>query len=78
MYVEAGMPMHWPEEVQPYYPWSLAWRDNDDSVTTANLLQVADAVSRRNRWLDLERADPHRHRPGCHPTNPFEPRRWGA
>jgi DNA-binding transcriptional LysR family regulator len=52
MYVEAGMPMHWPEELQPYYPWSLAWRDNDDSVTTANLLRVSAALSQRHRWLE--------------------------
>ncbi len=46
------MPMHWPEEVQPYYPWSLAWRDDNDSVTTADLLEVSAARSRRRGWLD--------------------------
>lgn len=78
MYVEAGMPMHWPEEVQPYYPWSLAWRDNDDSVTTANLLQVADAVSRRNRWLDLERADPPPAPPWLPPDEPVRAEALGG
>jgi DNA-binding transcriptional LysR family regulator len=57
MYVEAGMPMHWPEEVQPYYPWSVAWRDDDESVTTANLLAVTAALSRRRRWLDPHRTE---------------------
>jgi len=46
------MPMHGPEEVQPYYPWSLAWRDDNDSVTTADLLEVSAARSRRRGWLD--------------------------
>ena len=57
MYVDAGMPMHWPEEVQPYYPWSLAWRDDDDSATTTDLLAVTAALSRRNHWLEPHRAD---------------------
>jgi DNA-binding transcriptional LysR family regulator len=57
MYVEAGLPMHWPEEVQPYYPWSLAWRDDDASVTTRNLLEVAAELARERGWLDVHRAD---------------------
>jgi DNA-binding transcriptional LysR family regulator len=54
-YVETGLPMYWPEEVQPYYPWSLAWREDDDSATTQHLLAVAADVSHRNGWLDLVR-----------------------
>lgn len=26
-YAEAGLPVHSPAELQPYYPWSIAWRD---------------------------------------------------
>ncbi|GAB3046618.1 LysR family transcriptional regulator [Intrasporangium mesophilum] len=52
-YVEAGLPMYWPEEVQPYYPWSLAWRKDDDSPATHQMLAVAADVARREGWLDL-------------------------
>jgi len=32
-YAETDLPLYWPEEVQPYYPWSLAWRD--EAMTAA-------------------------------------------
>ena len=69
-YVEAGMPMYWPEEIQPYYPWSLAWREDDESTPTQRLLAVAGEVSRRHGWLDLERHEPPLAPPWLPPDEP--------
>jgi hypothetical protein len=30
-----------PAEVQPYDPWSLAWRSEEPAQATADLLQIA-------------------------------------
>jgi DNA-binding transcriptional LysR family regulator len=57
-YIEAGLPMYWPEELQPYYPWSLAWREDDDSASTQDMLAVAAEVARHNGWLDPGRHEP--------------------
>ncbi len=69
-YVEAGLPMYWPEEVQPYYPWSLAWREEDHSTTTHQLLAIAAEVSRLNGWLDLEHHEPPLAPPWLPPDEP--------
>jgi DNA-binding transcriptional LysR family regulator len=52
-YAAAGLPVYWPVEVQPYYPWSLAWRSEDPSPATANLLRTARNLAIRNGWLEL-------------------------
>lgn len=51
-YVEAGLPMYWPEELQPYYPWSIAWRDDEASPTTARMVEVALGVAAERGWIE--------------------------
>jgi len=52
-YAAAGLPTRRPRECQPYYPWSLAWRDDDTSSATADFLQVAREASAQRGWLDI-------------------------
>lgn len=51
-YVAAGLPMHWPSELQPYYPWSLAWREGDTTPATTRMLDVALGVAAEHGWLE--------------------------
>lgn len=51
-YAEAGMPFRRPRECQPYYPWSLAWRDDDTSAATRDFLRVALRVAAGRGWLE--------------------------
>lgn len=59
-YAEVGMRMSWPQEIQPYYPWSLAWRTDDVAAATTRLVEVALGVAADHAWLagadDPERA----------------------
>jgi DNA-binding transcriptional LysR family regulator len=61
-YVESGLPMYWPEGLQPYYPWSVAWRAEDASRATARMVEVALGVARERGWLEPggppDRAEP--------------------
>jgi DNA-binding transcriptional LysR family regulator len=50
-YVDAGLRMYWPTEIQPYYPWSLAWREDDDTAATTRMLEVALRLSQELAWL---------------------------
>ena len=58
-YVALGLPMYWPQEVQPYYPWSLAWRSDDVATSTTRLIEVAAGLADELGWLGLERGLPH-------------------
>jgi DNA-binding transcriptional LysR family regulator len=58
-YVDVGLPMYWPAEIQPYYPWSLAWRSDDVAATTTKLIDVALGLADEFRWLSLEAGAPH-------------------
>ncbi|WP_318011389.1 LysR family transcriptional regulator [Actinotalea sp. M2MS4P-6] len=51
-YAAVGLPVYWPEEAQPYYPWSLAWRDEEPSQETADLISTARALAADNAWLE--------------------------
>ena len=51
-YAENGLPVYFPREAQPYYPWSLAWRAEDPMPAVADLLSTARSLSIRNRWLE--------------------------
>lgn len=55
-YVAAGLPMYWPTEIQPYYPWSLAWRDDDDTSPTARMIALAIELAHDRDWLVLNTA----------------------
>ena len=50
-YVEAGFQMFWPEDLQPFYPWSLAWRSDDRALSTTRLIDVAMGLSEELDWL---------------------------
>jgi len=52
-YAAAGLPTRRPREVQPYYPWSLAWREEDTSSATVDFLRVAQEESARRSWLEI-------------------------
>ena len=51
-YAEQGLPIHRPVELQPVYPWSIAWRDEPPSEAVARFVQVALATARSNGWLE--------------------------
>jgi len=51
-YEDAGLQVYWPEETQPYYPWSLAWRTEDPMQATADLLHTARSLAVRRGWLE--------------------------
>jgi len=53
-YVAEGMNVSWPDEIQPYYPWSLAWRTDDVEATTTRLIEVAVGVAEELDWLSTE------------------------
>jgi hypothetical protein len=52
-YAVAGIPVHRPRECQPYYPWSVAWREDDTSAATADFLLVALQLAASAGWLEL-------------------------
>jgi DNA-binding transcriptional LysR family regulator len=49
-YAAHGLPVHRPAEIQPYFPWSLAWRDEKLSQPIADLLDVATATAAGLQW----------------------------
>lgn len=51
-YADAGLPVHRPAELQPYYPWSIAWRDETPSQPVADLIHIARRTAERRGWLD--------------------------
>ena len=53
-YAAEGLPLFLPQEVQPYYPWSLAWRADDHSSTTADMLRIASSLAMRSGWLEFD------------------------
>jgi DNA-binding transcriptional LysR family regulator len=52
-YAAAGIPVRRPSECQPYYPWSVAWREDDTSAATTDFLVVARQLSAARAWLEL-------------------------
>ena len=50
-YAEAGIPIHRPMELQPAYPFWVAWREDDPSETTNAYVRSAQELSERNGWL---------------------------
>lgn len=55
-YAGIGLPVYQPQEAQPVYPWSVAWRDTDPSPATHALVRSAIDLSRKNHWLTPETA----------------------
>ncbi|MEU4251542.1 LysR family transcriptional regulator [Amycolatopsis sp. NPDC026612] len=56
-YAELGLPVHRPQELQPVYPWSLAWREGEQPETIQAFLATARETATRHHWLHPERAD---------------------
>lgn len=51
-YRQTGLPIHRPEELQPVYPWSIAWRDEPLSPAVAGFLDVAQEQADARGWLE--------------------------
>lgn len=49
-FADLGLPVSPPSDVQPYYPWSLVWRD-DDASAPHDLLEVAVDLAEREGWM---------------------------
>ncbi len=52
-YAAAGLSVHLPRECQPYYPWSVAWRDTDTTTATTHFLRVGRQLAIDRGWLEL-------------------------
>ncbi|WP_417563243.1 hypothetical protein [Microbacterium sp.] len=50
-YRRIGMPVHRPAEVQPLYPWSLAWRDEPLTDAVAGFIETGLREARARDWL---------------------------
>jgi DNA-binding transcriptional LysR family regulator len=53
-YAAAGFPVHNVAELEPYYPWSIAWRDGPLSEATSDFLDVAHQTAEREGWRALD------------------------
>jgi DNA-binding transcriptional LysR family regulator len=49
-YERAGFPVHDVAELQPYYPWSIAWRDGRLPEATSDFLELAHQSAAREGW----------------------------
>ncbi|WP_040809897.1 LysR family transcriptional regulator [Nocardia concava] len=58
-YEELGVPTHRPSEFQPYYPWSIAWRDEPLPPPVAEFLEIAEKTASDRQW--------------CSPSSRFAP-----
>jgi hypothetical protein len=68
-YAALGLPIAAPSDLQPYYPWSIAWRTEDSSAAVGDMLKIAADLTIENawtqRWSDAvaagwtPRGDPH-------------------
>ncbi len=50
-YAEAGIAVHRPVELQPVYPWWVAWRDDDPSESTMAFVRSALHLAEQRNWL---------------------------
>jgi len=65
-YALAGVPVHRPTELQPHYPWSLAWRDEHLPGAVTDFLDIALETAGRRGW---QRFDPDAVAPPWLPPN---------
>ena len=56
-YEDLGIPTSRPQELQPVYPWSLAWREGERPEIVRTFLEVAEELAAQLHWLHPERAD---------------------
>ncbi|MDQ6944966.1 MAG: LysR family transcriptional regulator [Actinomycetota bacterium] len=69
-YAAAGLPVYRPQEAQPYYPWSLAWREGDQPEGVAAFVSSATALARANDWLSPDPVTAPAWLPGDDPAVP--------
>ncbi len=67
-YAPEGFPVHRPLEIQPHYPWSIAWRDGQVPVAVADFLEIAHDVATARRWRAFDPAGTHPWLPGDDPV----------
>jgi DNA-binding transcriptional LysR family regulator len=53
-YALAGIPVHRPAELQPHYPWSLAWRDEQLPNAVTDFLDIATETAERRGWRQFD------------------------
>ena len=53
-YALAGVPVHRPAELQPHYPWSLAWRDEQIPGAVTDFLDIALETAERRGWQQFD------------------------
>ena len=53
-YAERGLPVHRPLEVQPHYPWSLAWRSGRIDDAVVDFLDIAHRTADAHGWRTFE------------------------
>ena len=56
-YAASGLPVHRPAEIQPYYPWSIAWRDEATPPAVSDLVDMALRTAEHRGWLAPAPAD---------------------
>ena len=49
-YADEGLPIHRPAELQPHFPWSIAWRDGDLPQPVADYVDIALKTSETRDW----------------------------
>lgn len=69
-YAELGRSICAPSDLQPYYPWSIAWRTGDSRSDVGDMLRVGAELAERSAWTGrwsgaaadgwLPHEDPHR------------------
>lgn len=55
-YAERGFPVHRPREIQPHYPWSIAWRDGPVPAPVSDFLEIAHNTATARHWRDVDPA----------------------
>jgi DNA-binding transcriptional LysR family regulator len=67
-YEHAGLPVHQPRELQPHYPWSIAWRDGPVPAPLADFLEIAHNTATVRHWRTFDPAGDCPWLPGDDPT----------
>ncbi len=49
-YAQEGLPVYQPQETQPHYPWSIAWRSGPVPPTVADFLEIAHNTATARGW----------------------------
>ncbi|MEU1205257.1 LysR family transcriptional regulator [Nocardia sp. NPDC005825] len=49
-YADAGIAIHRPADIQPYYPWSIAWRDEPNTRAVRDFLATAERTADELSW----------------------------